>query len=554
MDTVLLRFLIWIVIKIKPADVDIDQLRIITSTKLLMDRRRPPPTWKQSQQKQAKNPMLLTMFLYAMMSIFIGVQCFLIPSMLLVLIIFFSSLCLLLVMTLITDFSSVLLDTTDNSVLIPKPISSRTIFLSRVLHIGIYLFQFFISLAFIPIIIYFFYYGWLVGVLTVIGSILTAIFSLFITYLVYGLLLRFTSEQKLKDIIGYFQIGATIFFMGSFQILPRFLKFEAGYTFEPNTFIYFYPPAWFAFMVESVAYSEFDAVHVLMLALSLIVPPAGLWAVMKYLAPAFSHKLASMGEASGAKKTTSKTLTKRVRSLSEFWNNLVTGNPTESAGFDLVWKITSRDKGFKMAFYPGIAYLFILFFVSVFSGSRNFATVWDTLQYSRSFLWLIYLPVILSSSAIYILPMYENFTASWVYTSSPIKSPGSLVSGGAKVILTKFFLPAYLLMFSFAFYVWGYIIVDDFILGLFNNLIMFYAIYLLSNISLPFSQKPNLQMQSGKFIKLLLQYILIAAMVGLHYLALKVNYVVIGCIPLAAIIALFLHKKLLELPWSKIKV
>ena len=554
MDKFLLKFLLFIVDKLNPVGVDMHQLKIITQVKLMMDNRRTPPQWKKQQQKQMKNPMVFSMFMYGILSIFIGVQAFLVPSMLLVLIIFYSTIFTLLVMTLITDFSSVLLDTADNSVLLPKPISGRTIFLSRVLHISIYLTQFFISISLIPIILFFIRYGFIVGLASLVGAILMAVFSIFIAYLLYGLLLNIVSEQKLKDIIGYFQIVATVVFMLSFQILPSLLNFEPNYTFEPSTTVYFLPPTWFAMMVESFAYGQYDWLHLLMQALSFLVPFVGLWLVVKFLAPSFSRKLAAMGENYSGSDMSRRSTLKRSFNISSFWNKLLSKTNTETAAFELVWKITSRDKGFKIAFYPGLAYIFVLFFLTVFKSGKNFNYTWETLPYGNSFLWLIYIPIMISLTAIYILPVYENFTAAWIYNSSPVKTPGNIVSAAAKVVLTKFFLPIYLLMFAFAYYVWGHGIIDDFVLGVFNNITIFYLVFLFNDISLPFSQKPNIKQQSGKLIKTVLQFILIGLMVGLHYLALKVSYLVLGIIPLSAAAVFFLHEKLLNLPWAKIKI
>ena len=176
-----------------------------------------------------------------------------------------------------------------------------------------------------------------------------------------------------------------------------------------------------------------------------------------------------MGDGGESTVKTSKPINENGFSLSNFWNKLVCKDGTEAAAFDLVWKITARDKGFKVAFYPGLAYLFIFFFITVFKSGRGFESTWMNLPASNSFLWLVYLPTMISTTAIYVIPMYENFTAAWIYNSAPVKTPGNLVSAAAKVVLTKFFFPIYVVMFAFAYYVWGYKILDDFLLGFVNN-------------------------------------------------------------------------------------
>ena len=53
----------------------------------------------------------------------------------------------MMAMTLVTDFATVLLDTTDNQVILPRPVSSKTLFMARLVHILLYLLQFTIALS-----------------------------------------------------------------------------------------------------------------------------------------------------------------------------------------------------------------------------------------------------------------------------------------------------------------------------------------------------------------------------------------------------------------------
>ena len=147
---------------------------------------------------------------------------------------------------------------------------------------------------------------------------------------------------------------------------------------------------------------------------------------------------------------------------------------------------------------------------------------------------------------------HENFQASWIYQSTPIAKPGYLISGGLKVILVKFFILVYLFLFSSTFYVWGSAIIDDFILGFFNNIFLFLLIINLQDHYLPFSRQINTKQQSGKFVQTMLQMIIIAAIVGVHYLIITISWLTYCLLPVSVFGCYYLLKRIQNLNWLKI--
>ena len=156
------------------------------------------------------------------------------------------------------------------------------------------------------------------------------------------------------------------------------------------------------------------------------------------------------------------------------------------------------------------------------------------------------------SAAVSLLAFNENYAASWVYISRPLKLPGSMISGALKMLLVKFFTPLILILFAFAYYVWGNKIIDDFVLGIFNNILVFLVISHVGKSYLPFSMQPNVNQQTGKFIQVILQMIIIGTLVGLHYLALKIWWLVIAIVPFSAAGCYFLFRTIQNYSWQKI--
>ena len=554
MDNWLLKILLSLVKLFAKRDIDFEKLQIITQTKIIMDRRRVRVSYKQQKNKEQKNPLLITLLVYGFFGLIMGFMIAFTKPFLLSMIFFHSYLLFMMAMTLITDFSTVLLDTADNQIILPRPVNSKTIFVARLVHILVYLLQFTIALALFPLIAIFIWGGISAGIAAFFTILLTVALAVFLTYLLYVMILRFSNEQKVKDIIGYFQIFMTLLFTVGFQLLPRMINFEEIMrTFTLHWYSYFLPPVWMALAIESLQEFNLDMLHLSMIACAVLVPLFTFWVMIKYLAPSFSRKLALLQNDQVSLKTREK---KQVvkKTVSSLFSTLLCNSASEKAGYEMVWKMTGRDKGFKLQFYPSFGYIIVFVFIIVFKSSSNFNATLQSLPGSNLFLWLIYLPIFSVSTSKTILPYYENFQASWVYQSTPVKYPGQLISGSLKALLTKFFLPIYLLLFAFAWYIWGNNIIDDFIFGFFNNLIIFFLLEILSVHHLPFSQQQNIKEQSGRFVKVFVQLISIAALVGLHYLALKINWLVSGLVIVAAFIGYYLIQKIKSLRWKDMTI
>ncbi|MEQ1554267.1 MAG: hypothetical protein ABL929_08825, partial [Ferruginibacter sp.] len=64
--------------------------------------------------------------------------------------------------------------------------------------------------------------------------------------------------------------------------------------------------------------------------------------------------------------------------------------------------------------------------------------------------------------------------------------------------------------------------------------------------------QPSVKEQTGKFVQIIVQMILIAALVGLHYLALKIWWLVVLLIPVSAMCCYFLFRTIQNYSWQKI--
>jgi len=537
--------------------VDTDLMLTIVETKLLMDKRRVSMNWTRKGQKESERPLGKVLGMYVLFGFFISALILALPFIP-AMIILHGYILFMMAMTLISDFSSVLLDTTDNQVILPRPVSDRTLFMARLVHILIYLLQFTIALSILPLGCTIYKAGLLIGIVLVLTILLTVLLTVFITFLLYMLVLRFVKEEKLREIITYFQIFMTVIFTLGFQILPRLIDFEGlSSSFRLHAWSYYLPPVWMALTLDAVGSRQIDSLHLLMILSAVLLPLFTFWLLIRYLVPSFTRKLAAVSNGSG--------VTGKVKGIPEaggkarrkwypsvFLSRLVCSNRTERGAFEITWKITGRDKGFRLQFYPGMAYILVFLFLFVLKGGSNIAQSWALLPSTKNYLWFIYLPLFTIGNSISIVAFNESYQASWIYYSTPVAGPGALVWGSIKALFVKYFMSCYLLLLALSWYIWGWKIAGHFAFGLLNNLLCFLIFANLSDHWLPFSRQPGIQQQAGKFVTILFQFLLVGFLVGIHYLVLHLPWVMIALSPLLALACWLLIKELQGLPWEKI--
>ncbi len=534
--------------------VDVDRLYAIVELKMLMDTRRVYMNWKQGQQRDNKNHLTTALVLYSLFGLFMSIAIFQIPSIVMAMVIFHAYIIFMMAMTLITDFSAILLDTTDNQILLPRPVNSKTLFLARVIHVLLYLFQFSLAVCLAPILVVFYKFGWLTGMGAVITSQLTVVIAVFFTYILYLLMLRFSTEQRLKDIVTYFQIGMTLLFTIGYQVIPRMVDMDAlTGTFTLHWYSYLLPPVWMALALEALNEPNFDLIHIAMILLS-VGSPIVLFRVMNnYLAPAFAALLANLNNQNEKAMIPARSA-RSGRALSSRLSGVFCSSAVERGAFDITWKITARDKAFRLQFYPSLGYIPVFVFLIVFNGGRDMEQQLQALPTSTKFLWLIYLPLFSIAGSLSVITFNENFQASWLYHSLPVNRPGMILSGALKAMIVKFFLPVYFVFFCISVYIWGLPVMDDFLYGFVSSLLSLFSLSMLSDHYLPFSRQPNVKQQSGKFIQVLLQVIIVAILVGIHFLLLREALVMYAVILLCTGVVVIMVKNLQAIKWNKISV
>jgi ABC-2 type transport system permease protein len=557
------------------AGVDFEQLIAIVTIKLTMDNRRNNASMmrgKRDESKESNNRFAKTLLVYAFLGIFISLYVVAIDIPIISMSIFHGFIMVMLAMTLITDYSSILLDTADNMILLPRPIDSRTLFTARLTHISLYIGQVLFAVAIVPALIVGFKYGFIVLLIFILTAILSALFALFLTSILYLIIMRMTSEERLKDIINYLQIGMAIFIFAFYQLMPRLFEIKdiENVSFEPSWWNFFVPPMWMGGTMDAFITGNFDPTHLLLILLCCVVPILGLVEMNRSFSTFFSQKLAGLSTEYNAAETTSppsptpstrgdaSTVRKPIQGdLSTRLSTYITSSPVESGVFQLVWKQLSRDRKIRLRLYPQFAYFFVMLIVilfSIFRRSGGIDTIWEELPETKWYLMFIYFGSTTLSASLALVPYSDDFKAAWVYFSLPIAKPGEVLLGSLKAQIFKFFLPFYAILSFILLSIWHLSVIDDLIFGLLNILIIALVYSVVNTPLLPFSEETNTQAQSGSFIRSLVNMLTFIVVAGLHYLATLVPYLTWALMPVQVLIIYLLIKKYRDTAWKDVNM
>src|SRR5690606_22435459 len=204
----------------------------ILQVKLVMDNRKPlsfgANKGVERKKKERKYTVWLTMFFSFLMGFVYIFPVFITQyDPVIGLTIFCTMFIFVFTFTLITDFANVLIDTKDKYVLFSRPVSDKTIFLSRLLYISIYLFRLVIPMSLPAWIIFGLIKGWKGALFFPFPLVLSVFVVLFLVCALYLLMLRIARPGRFKDVLNYFQIGFSIMFFAAWMLSSGMINPEA---------------------------------------------------------------------------------------------------------------------------------------------------------------------------------------------------------------------------------------------------------------------------------------------------------------------------------------
>ncbi|SDW01968.1 hypothetical protein SAMN05444410_10127 [Hydrobacter penzbergensis] len=541
--------------------VNTHHLKAILQAKLIMDDRRPNSFQQTRFSKQGRTINLATlgtMALAAFMGFFFLVSFVVGQNYITKLTTYFSFYVFILASTLISDFTSVLLDVRDNTILLPKPVNGRSLVFARLLHIIIHVSKIVLPMT-LPGIIYMGYHQGLGAVGPFLLMILAAtLFTIFLINAVYLLILKITTPEKFKNIISYFQILFTIFVYGGYQLIPNLYNRSHVENIDITHiwWAWLFPPYWFAGGYSFLIEWHFTIPLIICLALSILTPWLSIWLVIHYFAPSFNQQLAQISGSSEMAPVVRKNKagTHQSSRYAERIAILLTRKGAERVGFLHAWKMMIRSRDFKMKVYPAFGYLIVMFVVLFLGNQTGQHPKPHALRLKELCMMAMYFSCFILIVAVQQIVYSEQYKASWMFVTTPIQKPGQLISGAVKAVTIQFFMPLASIIVIAAIILVGPAFLINLSLG-FCNMLTFVALLAYITIKeLPFSQLQSTSSKTGQFLRNMFTMLIVALVAFLHFMVYQYLIVVLILFLLSAIAYWLLMDAIKEKDWAKVRI
>jgi len=554
MERYILRFILLFRGLWENLGVNFTQFKIILETKVTLDNRKPITFKKRNTGKSSSSSSIIQFIMYMIIGLMFMVILILIPDRYLALAIMLLCFISMLSITLVSDFSPILLDTRDQYIIMPKPVNDRTIALSRITFIAIKLFNQVIALC-LPLLIYVLFNWDVIAIfLLVVQLLLSTLVALVFVNGFYLISIKYLPIQKFKDIISYLQIGLSMIIFLAYYLGPNLIQtiVESQLTIQQLKFLWLFPSTWIA-SFQSLLLGDHSLQIILFSVLGIVVPFFGIYACAQLFSRGFNAKIAALASADAPLPESTKVLSQNVtkRPLYKKLRTSLCSSPLEEAGFSIVWLISSKTREFKQQLYPSLAYLPI-YFIFLFLRTGDGLPIREKLvKLGESGLYIImfYLSLLTILTVFQLITQSNKYKAAWIYYVTPIDRPGQFMTGVLKACLIKYVLPFNVLFFCICVPLFGISSINDLLLssavgGIESILIM---LFLVKNY--PFSKASQ---SSSKALVNLLILGLLGLLGYLHKVIFQYELLIWGLAVIGWILFFIMLKYLQKEDWKSL--
>lgn len=496
-------------------NIDYDVMRLILQLKLTMDSRRMPAIFSGSNVKKEGNQFLKSLWMYALFGIlFLVPFLFLGNEFLFSLTIMFSSLFVILMTSMVSDFSAVLLDIRDKNILHPKPVSEKTLNAAKITHIMIYMVLLTGAFVIIPLIVSIFKFGIIFALLFLIEIILISSLAVVLTAFVYLFILRFFSGEMLKDIINYVQIFLAIGMAVSYQLVGRvfqIVNIEISYTFAWwHTLL---PPFWFAAPFELILNKDFSF-HIIVLSLLALVAPFLAIAVYIRLMPTFERNLSKLQSDTNRRK-------KKNRKLQLVFAKILCRTKEERTFYKFASLMLKEERELKLKIFPLLGFAVIFPFIFLFNTLSTGS--YEEMKSGNSFM-VIYFALIMIPSVVQMLEYSGNYKGQWIFYAAPIKNKSIVYSATLKASIMNYFIPILTMLSVIFLWIFSFKIILDLVVVLLATIALTLVSYgIFKKGKFPFTSSHE-HTQTNAFFKVFGSMFIVGLMAALHAVVLIIPY------------------------------
>ncbi len=487
--------------------IDYKLLRIILKTKLTLDSRRAPAinTNNKRKKEEGQTSLLKGYFLHLFFGLFLAFFIYFIKDEMIRMTYFSGAFFFMTSMYLISDFSFVLLDTKDKNILMTKPLDSRTVSLSKVLHILIYMFRLNAFIAGPSLIAMVMSNGLLVIPIFLLEVLLMDLMIFLVTAFIYLLVLRFFDGELLRNIINIIQILLTILVTVGYQIAIRMIDFSSLQNLKYNFHAthYLNPILWFGAPFE-IVFNEGQSYLYVFTALLIIVPVVSFVYYLSLSKRMESLLLKLEGE---GKERPSKHKFEKLIGI------ILNRNEVSKQSFYFSNAMFRSDRSLKLKIYPALSsgiLLPVLMILNMKIGGQEFQPM--GFEYLYLYFSLLMFP------SIYNLTYYSSaWKGSYIFVSSGFKDAKGLYIGMMKSMACRFFIPLIVLNVVIYTIIFKNMFAMDFVIIFLVSIVIMPIIGKIYFKGFPFSQSIDESNQKDSLDKFLFSLAIVGGFAILHF-------------------------------------
>lgn len=525
--------------------VDYNVMRRILQIKFIMDGRRVPTIVNSSSKKQDdssnENSFNKSLFIYGLMGLIMVPIIWMGKNFIFQMSFVFGILMFMIMTSLISDFSSVLLDIRDKNIIFSKPVSSKTLSMAKIIHVLTYMFFITFSLSGPGLVAALVRHGLLFFIIFLLELILMDLFIVILTALLYLIILKFFDGEKLKDIINYVQIVLSITISVGYQFLGRLFNFaHLNVVFSPKWWQYFIIPIWFGAPFEVMLRGSYNIYFIIFSILAVVVPMISIIAYIK-LIPTFERNLQKLNNNSEKNKKGNISFLDKILKF-------ICLSMEERIFFKFASNMMRNEREFKLKVYPSLGFALIFPFIFIFNELRD--SGWNSIASSKMYL-NIYFCAMLLPTIVMMMKYSDTYKGAWVYKVTPIESMAAIFRGTLKAFIVRLMCPIYMVEGIVFLCIFGVRIFPDLVLVFLNILLFTVICFMVIEKALPFSEPFGVTDQ-GKGLIVIPLMLLLGVLAGIHYTCTLVNYGVYVYIAVMIILVMFAWKKALNISWKSL--
>jgi hypothetical protein len=366
----------------------------------------------------------------------------------------FSAAMFMTAITVIMEYSSVVVSPNDYDILAHRPVSSRTYYFAKVANLLFYVACTATALNLPAAIVVGFRFdgGAAVGFLYMIMALIACFAAAALVVLLYSTALKLFDYQRFNRAITYVHLLATLALTFGYVLLPRMLiKEDVTVVIEKGPWIWFAPPAWYAGGVE-LSVGLGDSRNLILALLAIASAVVVIHTALTMISLEYSRSIGQLTESSP--EETIRKDRRKLRTRFAALGIVFCRNDEEKAGFQLMQAYMRRNGKLRLRIYPAFGLPLAVYLFGLVSGGlndplgprslENAFPVRELLGFYCVFITLFFASAITQS---------DQWKASWIFFAAPVENRVGLLIGARKLVIWRYMTPFFcvlLVLLSFA--------------------------------------------------------------------------------------------------------